>query len=124
MTHNPYSFREITYNCLSDYECASFFEIKKNGNTQTAIYAKSKDSKLSGDGKVNVSPVRNTYDYLWHEYCPTDNTETLMIVILQILEYYFVQMVGYQNVDLQRYLLNKNEKDFVKMLNTGNEKTM
>ncbi len=39
-------------------------------------------------------------------------TYTLMIVIRQILEYYFIQMVGYQNADLRKDLLNK--KDFSK----------
>lgn len=44
-----------------------------------------------------------------------------MVVIRQILEYYFVQMVGYQNVDLRMDLLDKNEKDFVKILDDGSE---
>jgi hypothetical protein len=37
-----------------------------------------------------------------------------MIVIRQILEYYFVQMIGYQNVDLRRDLLDKHEDEFEK----------
>ena len=44
----------------------------------------------------------------------TDNPETMMMVIRQILEYYFVQMVGYHNVDLRRNLLDKHEKEFTK----------
>lgn len=70
---------------------------------------------------LKVSPVRNTYDSLWHEYCTTDNPETLMIVIWQILEYYFMQMIGCQNVDLRRNLLDKYEKDFVRILYDGSE---
>lgn len=38
----------------------------------------------------------------------------MMMVIRQILEYYFVQMVGYHNVDLRRDLLDKHEKEFSK----------
>lgn len=44
----------------------------------------------------------------------TENPETLMMVIRQILDYYFVQMVGYKGGNLRRDLLDKNEKDFVK----------
>jgi wobble nucleotide-excising tRNase len=114
MTHNPYFFREVTYNRLSDYECVSFFEIKKGGNNQTSIEECDDDDTLAGGGKINRSPVRNTYDALWDEYMHTDNPETMMMVIRQILEYYFVQMVGYHNVDLRRDLLDKHEKEFTK----------
>lgn len=114
MTHNPYFFREVTYNRLSDYECVSFFEIKKGGNNQTSIEECDDDDTLTGGGKINRSPVRNTYDALWDEYMHTDNPETMMMVIRQILEYYFVQMVGYHNVDLRRDLLDKHEKEFTK----------
>jgi wobble nucleotide-excising tRNase len=114
MTHNPYFFREVTYNRLSDYECVSFFEIKKGGNNQTSIEECDDDDTLAGGGKINRSPVRNTYDALWDEYMHTDNPETMMMVIRQILEYYFVQMVGYHNVDLRRDLLDKHEKEFSK----------
>jgi wobble nucleotide-excising tRNase len=114
MTHNPYFFREITYNRLGDYECASFFEIKKDGNNQTSIEECDDDDTLAGGGKINRSPVRNTYDALWDEYMHTENPETLMMVIRQILEYYFVQMVGYQNADLRQDLLDKHPEDFEK----------
>ncbi len=112
MTHNPYFFREISFNRLSDYECASFFEIKKNGDNQTSITECVDNGSFVGDGKINRSPVKNTYDALWDEYMHTDSPDTLMIVIRQILEYYFIQMVGYQNADLRKDLLNK--KDFSK----------
>ena len=121
MTHNPYFFREITYNRLSDYECVSFFDIKKGADNQTSILECEEDSKLAGGGKVNRSPVRNTYDALWYEYATTDDPETLMIVIRQILEYYFIQMVGYSNGNLRKDLLDKNEKEFVKDLEDGSQ---
>ena len=114
MTHNPYFFREVSYNRLSDYECASFFEIKKDGRNQTTIEECDDTDPLPGGGKINRSPVKNTYDALWDEYMHTDSPETLMIVIRQILEYYFVQMIGYQNVDLRRDLLDKHKEEFEK----------
>ena len=121
MTHNPYFFREITYNRLPDYECASFFEIRKDKNNQTSIIECDEDNKLTGGGKINRSPVRNTYDSLWHEYMNTNDPETLMIVIRQILEYYFIQMVGYGNGNLRKDLLDKNEAVFIKRNEDGSE---
>ena len=127
MTHNPYFFREVSFNHLSDYECVSIFEIKKNTQNQTSIKVCEEDSPFGG-GKINYSPVKNTYDALWNEYIHTDNPESLMIVIRQILEYYFVQMVGYQNNDLRRTLLkdcNLSKEDqaiasaMISMINVG-----
>ena len=113
LTHNPYFFREITYNRLADYECASFFEITKDNDNQSHIKEMYEDVQLSGgEIRVNTSPVRNTYDTLWHEYCTTNDPETLMVVIRQILEYYFVQMIGYQNENLRINLLDMHENDF------------
>lgn len=114
MTHNPYFFREITYNRLPDYECVSFFEIKKDGQNQTSIIECDDEDTLAGGGKINRSPVKNSYDALWDEYMRTENPDTLMMAIRQILEYYFVQMVGYQNANLRRDLLDKHPEDFEK----------
>lgn len=121
MTHNPYFFREITYNRISDYECATFFEIKKSKDNQTSIEECTDEIKLSGGDKINRSPVRNTYDALWHEYTTTDDPETLMMVMRQILEYYFIQMVGFKSGNLRHELLDVNEKEFVKKLDDGTE---
>ena len=112
MTHNPYFFREITYNRLPDYECVSFFEITKDGNNQSDIHECDDEDTLAGGGKINRSPVKNTYDALWDEYMRTPDPDTLMMVSRQILEYYFVQMIGYQNANLRRDLLDKHPEDF------------
>lgn len=121
MTHNPYFFREISYNRLPDYECVSFFEIKKDTQNQTSITECQDEDTIAGGGLINRSPVRNTYDTLWHEYATTSDPDTLLIVIRQILEYYFIQMVGYQNGNLRSDLLDKNEREFVRILDDGSE---
>lgn len=113
LTHNPYFFREVTYNRLSDYECTTIFEIKKDTNNKTTIEECEDEDEYAGNRKILRSPVRNNYDMLWREYClNTDDPETLMIVIRQILEYYFVQMVGYQNSNLRTELLDKNKDEW------------
>ncbi len=112
MTHNPYFFREVTFNHLKNYECVNFYEIKKNERNETSINICEEEENTILKKTINRSPVKNTYDALWDEYLHTENPETLMIVIRQILEYYFVQMVGYQIEELRDML--QNNSDFSK----------
>lgn len=114
-------FREISYNRMPDYECVSFFEIKKDTQNQTSITECQDEDTIAGGGLINRSPVRNTYDTFWHEYATTSDPDTLLIVTRQILEYYFIQMVGYQNGNLRSDLLDKNEREFVKISDDGSE---
>ena len=114
-------FREISYNRLPDYECVSFFKIKKDTQNQTSITECQDEDTIAGGGLINRSPVRNTYDTFWHEYATTSDPDTLLIVTRQILEYYFIQMVGYQNGNLRSDLLDKNEREFVRILDDGSE---
>ncbi|MDE6519930.1 MAG: hypothetical protein K2K91_05640 [Ruminococcus sp.] len=44
-----------------------------------------------------------------------------MMVMRQILEYYFIQMVGFKSGNLRHELLDVNEKEFVKKLDDGTE---
>jgi len=121
MTHNPYFFREITYNRISDYECASFFLITKDNDNKTSIEPCEEEDGLPGNGKVNCSPVRNTYESYWRTYSREKDPETLIMVMRQILEYYFIQMVGYKSGSLRKVLLDKNKKEFIHILPDGSE---
>ena len=124
LTHNPYFFREISYGWMGDYESVAFFEIKKHNGNRSTIEMKTGESKDFGGGKVNTSPVRNSYDSLWHEYCTTDDPETLMIVIRQILEYYFFQIKGEQSKNLRYELLDKHRNDFDIILENGTRSSL
>ncbi len=121
LTHNTVFFRDITFNRLADYECASFFEITKNPLNQTTIEECTDELQTTGGGKINRSPVRNGYDALWHQYLTTEDPETLMIVIRQILDAYFIQMFGYKNVNLRRDLLDKKKDRFIRISDDGIE---
>lgn len=57
----------------------------------------------------------------WHTYSTTNDPETLMMVIRQILEYYFIQMVGYKSGNLRNDLLDKHKEEFVKTNPDGSE---
>ena len=80
-------------------------------------------SREPGGGRINVSPVRYGYDALWHEYNTTESPETLMIVIRQILEYYFFHLRGYKNKNLRYELLEKHKADFETIRTDGTKDT-
>lgn len=113
LTHNPYFFREVSYNRLGEFECASFFEIKKHKGNRSTVEPCTEKSHEVGGRIINRSPVRNYYDSLWADYKREDHPETLMNIIRQILEYYFIQMCGYKTGNLRGELLDKNEDLFV-----------
>lgn len=112
LTHNPYFFKEVAYNRVAEYECVSIFEIKKGTGNHSTVTECTAGDKRTGGGKVNYSPVRNTYDALWDEYKKTSDTITLINVSRRILEYYFLQLYGYSDSDLKSDLLDKNRDKF------------
>ena len=66
---------------------------------QTSIIECQDEDIIAGGGLINHSPVRNTYDTLWHEYATTSDPDTL----------------------LRSDLLDKNEREFVRILDDGSE---
>ena len=119
LTHNPYFFREISYTMLPEYECASFFEIKKKDGNRSTIEPCTEKSTEVGRRIINRNPVRSHYDSLWADLKTEDDPETLMMIIRQILEYYFIQMCGYKTGNLRRDLIDRNESRFVQRLDDG-----
>ena len=112
LTHNPFFYREISYNHISDYECANYYEITKDENNHSHIKLCIDNSSRVGGGFVNYSPIKNSYDALWEEYKTATSPAILMNVIRRILEYYFLQIGGYRGVDLRKDILDKNKKEF------------
>ena len=112
LTHNPFFFKEISYNHITDYECANFYEITKDGNNQSHIKLCHKESGETGGKYINYSPIKNTYDALWSEYRTTTEPIILMNVIRRILEYYFLQIGGYKGNNIRTEVLDKNKDKF------------
>ena len=110
LTHNPYFFKEVSYNHIKDYECASFFEIKKDGdNKSTVSLCTAEEMRTGGSAEINVSPVRNTYDALWEDFKKEDDPLLLLNTARQILEYYFLQICGYDGRNLKEKLIENIE---------------
>lgn len=111
LTHNPFFFKEISYNHISDYECANFYELSKDADNHSHIRLCHKE-KEDRRGYENYSPIRNNYEALWAEYRSTTDSVILMNVIRRILEYYFVQIGGFKENDLRKNLLERNKSSF------------
>lgn len=113
LTHNAYFHREVTYNMVEYYDCVTFYMVRKTDNhssiTPCIEYAK----ELSDDDK-NVNPVQNAYTALWTEYQELQSSISLLNVIRRILQYYFLELCGYQGSNIRDIILKKNKAEFIK----------
>ena len=61
----------------------------------------------------NYNPIQNSYAALWDEYKELKTANTVKNVIRHILEYYFIQICGYEGNDLHKIVLEENKPLFV-----------
>lgn len=112
LTHNAFFHREITYNMVQHYRYASFYKINKKNNVSTVELCVEEAKKVS-DRDKNYNPVQNSYSALWTEYSNLTSTIPLMNVMRRILEYYFLQLCGYDGHDLVHRVLEVHKDDFI-----------
>jgi hypothetical protein len=67
----------------------------------------------------NYNPVLNAYPALWSEYKEADTTIPLLNVTRRILDYYFIQLSGYDDVDIRKRVLEDNKEKFVETTEDG-----
>jgi len=118
LTHNVYFHREITYNQLGRYHCVSFYVINKSNNISTVRLCERRNPKIPTENE-NFNPVQNSYAALWAEYRELNGTIPLMNVIRRILEYYFMQLCGYDGADIRKRILEDNKDKFVEITEDG-----
>ena len=118
LTHNAFFHREITVNQEKNYLRVSFYLITKYDN-ESRIKPCVTQNKEKAAEQMNYNPVQNSYAALWMEYVEVKSSLTLKNVIRRILEYYFIQICGYDGQTLQERILIENRKLFV----TINEET-
>lgn len=119
LTHNAYFHREITYPYANRYEFVSFYLIRKTEN-RSSIRLCDKVNPDCPTERINVNPVKNSYAALWDEYKEVISGVPLMNVIRRILEYYFLQLCGYEGNDLRQRILIEH-KDELTHDEHGNE---
>ena len=108
LTHNAYFHREITYSYISKYEYVSYYLIRKLDSKSTIKLCDDVNPNIPTE-RMNVNPVKNSYAALWDEYKEVQSAVPLMNVIRRILEYYFLQLCGYEGASLRQTILIKGK---------------
>ena len=120
LTHNAYFHREITYNKVNRYHYVSFYLISKANNVSTIKLCTQPNPNIPTELE-NYNPVQNSYAALWDEYKDLRSAIPLLNVIRRILEYYFMQLCGYDGVSLRQRILRDNKDKFVTTDELGKE---
>lgn len=117
LTHNVYFHREVTYQQVGYYNCTSFYMIRKNDNVSTVKLCKRQNKEIPSE-EENYNPVQNSYAALWDELHDLHSTIPALNVMRRILEYYFLQLCGYEGSDLRSIVLEKkeNREKFIKQV--------
>ena len=108
LTHNVYFHREITYQQVGSYHCTSFYMIRKSNNIST-IKLCTRPSKALPTEQENYNPVQNSYAALWDELRDIQSPIPCLNVMRRIIEYYFLQLCGYEGSELREIALEKPE---------------
>lgn len=117
LTHNVYFHREVTYQQVGYYNCTSFYMIRKNDNVSTVKLCKRQNKEIPSE-EENYNPAQNSYAALWDELRDLHSTIPALNVMRRILEYYFLQLCGYEGSDLRSIVLEKkeNREKFIKQV--------
>ncbi|MEL7608821.1 MAG: AAA family ATPase [Bacillota bacterium] len=118
LTHNVYFHREITYNQTHRYKCVSFYIVNKVSNNSSVRLCVRNCVRVPTE-KENFNPVQNSYAALWSEYREVDTAIPVLNVIRRILEYYFMQLCGYDCVNIRKRVLEENKEKFVESVENG-----
>ena len=110
LTHNAYFHREVSYSYITKYDYVSFYLIRKVGTKSTIKLFDDVDPNEPTQ-RVNINPVKNSYAALWDEYREVRSAVPLMNVIRRILEYYFLQLCGYEGSVLRQVILVQGKED-------------
>lgn len=120
LTHNAYFHREITYNRVRNYQYVNFYLISKVDNKSSIKFCIKPNPDILTE-KINYNPVQNSYAALWEEYKEINAPIPLMNVIRRILEYYFLQLCGYDGTTLRKRILTDNKDKFITTDANGKE---
>lgn len=118
LTHNVYFHREITYNQTSRYHCVSFYTVNKASNNSFIRLCTRQNQKIPTE-QENFNPVQNSYAALWSEYREVNTAIPMLNVIRRILEYYFMQLCGYDCVNIRKCVLEENRDKFIEPVENG-----
>ena len=120
LTHNAYFHREITYNRVKNYEYVNFYLISKEDNKSSIKCCTRRNPDVLTE-EINYNPIQNSYAALWEEFKSATAPILLMSVIRRILEYYFLQLCGYEGTTLRNRILTEHKDKFIIVGENGKE---
>lgn len=112
LTHNTYFHREVSYPHVKRYQFVSFYLIQKRDGKSFIRLCECQNPNCPSE-QMNVNPVKNSYAALWEEYKEVSSPIPLMNIIRRILEYYFLQLCGYEGESLRKRILEDHKEDFI-----------
>ena len=115
LTHNAYFHKEVTYNQVNRYQWVSFYFVGKLDNHST-IKLCTRENKTEIE---NFNPVQNSYAALWGEYREVQSPIPVLNVIRRILEYYFLQICGYDGTNMRKTILEDHKEQFIQSGDDG-----
>lgn len=110
LTHNAFFHKEVSYNQLKYYHCVNFYHLQKSHNVSSITLCVRQN--VNGPAPAlpqNYSPVQAPYVTLWKEYKEATSPAVLMQAARQILEYYFIQISGYDEQSLTNRIINSKD---------------
>lgn len=121
LTHNAFFHKEVSYDKIRYFHCVNFYLIKKSDNISTIKLCTKKDPFSKAPAIIhNYTPVHNSYAALWKEFKEVTSASALTRIVRQILEYYFIQISGYEGQSLTDRIL-KQENIFIRQNPDGSE---
>lgn len=108
LTHNVQFYREVAYRQAGCYSRTSLYLIRKSRNL-SAIRLCKRRSKDAPEQEENYIPVQSSYGALWDELRDVQAAIPAVNVMRRILEYYFLQLCGYEGSDLREAVLETEE---------------
>jgi len=118
LTHNVYFHREVTYSQAQHYKSVSFYVVNKADNLSGVKLCVHVNPTIPSE-QENYNPVKNSYAALWSELKELDTSFTVLNVIRRIMEYYFMQLCGYDGNDIRKRILNENKDKFIEQAEDG-----
>jgi wobble nucleotide-excising tRNase len=121
LTHNAFFHKEVSYNRLKYYHCVNSYLIQKTRNVSTVKLCVKRDINSDTPAiEKNYTPVRDAYAALWKEYKEAKSATVIMRTARQILEYYFIQISGYEGQTLTDRIM-KRKDEFLEISPDGTE---
>lgn len=108
LTHNVQFHHEISYDQTGYFDCTSFYVIHKSENASDVKLCKRKSREVPSE-EENYNPIQNSYAAMWEELRDLNAAIPTINVMRRILEYYFLQLCGYEGSELRHIVLDKIE---------------